>query len=711
MSTHKNIDRICAVVTVLALIITCIFICGEKIGITPIKNTVGYESRLFDTSKVHTIDITMDDWDSFIDSCQSEEYTLCNLVIDGESFKNVAIRGKGNTSLSNVSSMGSERYSFKVEFDHYNSGNSYYGLDKLSLNNIIQDNTYMKDYLTYRLMGEFSVISPLCSYVNITVGGENWGLYLAVEGVEDAFLSRNYGDDSGELYKPDSMSFGGGRGNGKDFDMGELSFDDSGDKNGLSVPDMDKMPDIGEMPDMSNLPDMDKMPDMGEMPNMDEIAQKGDFSKGGMSSSDVKLQYIDDDFDSYSNIFDNAKTDITSQDKQRLISSLKSLSSYEDIENVVDVEQVIRYFVVHNYVCNGDSYTGSMVHNYYLYEKDGQLSMIPWDYNLAFGTFQSSSATSTVNSPIDSPVSGGSVDDRPMIGWIFSSESYMQMYHEYFSEFIETVDIESIITGAEELISSYVESDPTKFCTYEEYQKGVATLKEFCSLRSESIKGQLSGSVPSTEAAQRSDSTSLIDASHITISDMGTMSMGGIGGKGDKPESEKNPSADKEQSSEVTEQSTSKEQETTDSQAQPSQDTQMPQGGQRPDMPGNAQGMQSPPEGLPDMPQQQGAGAPNMPEGEPGDMKPMENPGETTTEKTTKAANEATDEESTTQGSEEATTKADSNKDNRPQGGRNDKMPGGMKNAKQGIWSFVISIVLLGFGLVFAIVFKRRKDN
>ncbi len=52
----------------------------------------------------------------------------------------------------------------------------------------------------------------------------------------------------------------------------------------------------------------------------------------------------------------------------------------------------IRYFVVHNYVCNGDSYTGSIIHNYYLHESDGRLSMIPWDYNLAFGTFRSADA-------------------------------------------------------------------------------------------------------------------------------------------------------------------------------------------------------------------------------------------------------------------------------------------------------------------------------
>ena len=82
----------------------------------------------------------------------------------------------------------------------------------------------MKDYLTYTMMQSFGVSSSLCSFVYITVNGEDWGLYLAVEGVEEAFLARNYGADYGELYKPDSMSFGGGRGNGKDFNMDEFDF-------------------------------------------------------------------------------------------------------------------------------------------------------------------------------------------------------------------------------------------------------------------------------------------------------------------------------------------------------------------------------------------------------------------------------------------------------------------------------------------------------
>ena len=208
MSTHKRIDQICCAALVLVLLLTAALVNGEKLGVMPVMAEASYAARLFDTSKVHRIDIVMDDWNSFIETCENEEYSPCAVVIDNESYKNVGIRAKGNTSLSSVKAYGNDRYSFKLEFDCYDSGKTCHGLDKVSLNNIIQDNTYMKDYLSYRMMGESGVAAPLCSYVYITVNGEDWGLYLAVEGVEESFLSRNYGTDYGNLYKPDSMEMG-----------------------------------------------------------------------------------------------------------------------------------------------------------------------------------------------------------------------------------------------------------------------------------------------------------------------------------------------------------------------------------------------------------------------------------------------------------------------------------------------------------------------
>lgn len=475
MSTHKYFDKICCVIFAFTLVLTILFMNAEGLGIQRASSAPGYETRLFDTSKVHTVNIVMDNWDEFTQSCTDEEYVQCSVIIDNEAYKNVAIRAKGNTSLSTVQSYGNDRYSFKIEFDHYDDTNTYYGLDKLSLNNIIQDNTYMKDYLTYQMMGYFGVSAPLCSYVQILVNGEEWGLYLAVEGVEESFLSRNYGNDYGELYKPDSMSMGGGRGNG-----------------------------------------------------------------GEMVSSDVSLVYSDDEYSSYSNIFDNAKTDISDTDKDRLVASLKKLNENSSIEEVVNVEEVIRYFVVHNFVCNFDSYTGSMIHNYYLYEEDGQLSMIPWDYNLAFGGFvEGSDATSLVNYPIDTPVSGGTVESRPMLSWIFENEEYTEIYHQYFAEFIsqyfDSGYFAEMIDDVKAMISPYVESDPTKFCTYEEFEQGIDTLKEFCLLRAESVNAQMSGIIASTSDDQ--DKETFMDASNLSISDMGSMG-GGINFSADQSETQ-----------------------------------------------------------------------------------------------------------------------------------------------------------------------------
>ena len=537
MSTHKYIDKICCVAVVLSLIVTVIFMNAKSFGIAEASKVKGYTARLFDTSTVHTIDIVMDDWDSFIDTCTNEEYALCSVVIDNEAYKNVAIRAKGNTSLTQVESFGNDRYSFKIEFDHYDSTKSYYGLDKLSLNNIIQDNTYMKDFLTYQMMQKFGANAPLCSYVNITVNGEDWGLYLAVESIEEAFLERNYGSDYGELYKPDSMSMGGGRGNGDKFDMSENGGSPDESQN-------NQMPPSGEAPADREMPQMPN----GERPT-DSNFQGGEMSNrggagGGMGSDDVKLIYSDDEYDSYTNIFDNAKTDITDADKDRLIASLKQLNSNENIDEVVNIDEVIRYFVVHNFVCNFDSYTGSMIHNYYLYEEDGQFSMIPWDYNLAFGGFQDvKDATSLVNYPIDSPVSSGTVDSRPMLAWIFGNEEYTELYHEYFAEFIETYFdsgyFSEMIDTVKEMIAPFVESDETKFCTYEEFQTGVDTLKEFCLFRAESVSGQLAGTIASTSDGQTQNSSSLIDASALNISDMGSMGNGKGGGM-DRPNDQGN---------------------------------------------------------------------------------------------------------------------------------------------------------------------------
>lgn len=733
MSTHKHFDKICCVVLAVTLLLTVLFMNAESFGVQKASTVMGYENKLFDTSAVHTIDIIMEDWEEFTANCKSEEYYACSVVIDNEAYKNVAIRGKGNTSLTQVASYGNDRYSFKIEFDHYDSTNTYYGLDKLCLNNIIQDNTYMKDYLAYQMMAEMGVSSPLCSYVYITVNGEDWGLYIAVEGVEKSFLQRNYGNNYGELYKPDSQSMGGGRGNGEKFDMDDFlgntedadtsttTQDTTSSNTDQTTPQMPGNMQVRQMPgenmqggqsqggttppelpsgetavepnagnaqggmtppnnetttDGSTSDTNGQMQQGGTVPEMGGQIPGGDMQggdKGGMTngSDDVLLKYIDDEIESYANIFDNAKTDVSDSDKARLIAALKKLSNGEELEDTVDIEKVIRYFVVHNFVLNFDSYTGSMIHNYYLYEKDGQMQMVPWDYNLAFGGFESAGgATNLVNYPVDSPVSGGNTEDRPMIAWIFENEEYTELYHKYFSEFIVTYFdsgyFSEMIDNVNAMISPYVEKDPTKFCTYEEFEKGITTLKEFCLLRAESVSAQLDGTIGSTSDTQKSDT--LIDAGDIQINDMGSMgnTMGGGKDKFDGNTQKPQTDAEDNETTESTDKTPSGESDATENgSSEDSSISQMPDG-QMPN--GNQGGFGGE--------QMQGGAPPELPDGENGDFGgQMQRP--------------------------DGNAQPNSNGQTQPQG---------QNTVPATDWIvMIVSVLFLALGLVFAFVFKRRK--
>lgn len=528
MLRSKNIDRICCLVIACTMLLAAGFtaLAGAGVLESSRKTSLTYAKHLFDQSTVHKIEITMDGWDDFIDNCTDEKYRACAVTIDGEAQGTVGIRAKGNTSLSSMAQYDNDRYSFKIEFDHYQKKKTYRGLYKLSLNNIIQDATYMKDYWSYTFMNQMGLASPLYSYTEIYVNGEYWGLYLAIEGVEEAFLERNYGEDYGELYKPDSLSFGGGRGNGQAFDMQDFEKKLQGD-------DTEEQAAADENAAIDNA-----APTMPQDIQRAARINRGDFKQGsgmgGMGSSDVKLQYIDDDPDSYANIFDNAKTKVKKKDQARLIAALKKLS--EGDTSAVDTDAVAMYMAVHNFLCNGDSYTGSMVHNYYLYEKDGVMSMIPWDYNLAFGGFTGGSdATGTVNTAIDTLVSGGDDSDRPMAGWITASEESLALYHEKYRQFIDAVFtsgwFESEFDRVSAMIAPYVEKETRAFYSYEEFQTAADTLKTFCLKRAQSVQGQLDGSISATSAAQQG-SDALIDASKLSITAMGGMNNGKGGDRG-----------------------------------------------------------------------------------------------------------------------------------------------------------------------------------
>ncbi|WP_294374260.1 CotH kinase family protein, partial [uncultured Clostridium sp.] len=352
------------------------------------------------------------------------------------------------------------------------------------------DNTYMKEYISYDLYDYMGIAVPEMSYSNIKVNGEEWEFYLAIEVIDERYLENNFGTKEGNLYKPETMGMGG-------------KNDNKG--GGNPPPKGDNPPDNGEMP-----PDMNNN---NEFKNKDISKMNKDDMRGGPNSNKnsegADFVYIDDDVSSYSIVRDSAVFKrTTDSDFKKVINMYKNLNDGTNLEDVLDVEEVLKYFAVNTYLVNLDSYSGAMYHNYYLYENNGICQILPWDLNLSFGGFsgmggkENNSGTSTIiNFPIDNPVSGN-LENMPLIGKLLEVDEYRELYHSYLKQiadkYFNSGYYANLVNKLDNLIGNYIKEDPTAFCTYEQYETSIPEMITFGEDRTKSILAQLNGEQPST---------------------------------------------------------------------------------------------------------------------------------------------------------------------------------------------------------------------
>ena len=243
----------------------------------------------------------------------------------------------------------------------------------------------------------------------------------------------------------------------------------------------------------------------------------------------VLHNYTDEELSSYSDIWDSEVTDSGKTDHSRVVTALKNISEGTGLEKYLDVDNILKYMAVHAFSVNLDSLSGNMAHNYYLYEYNGMLNILPWDYNLSFGGMnqgRESGASEVVNDAVDTPFQGTMFFDA-----LLENETYLSRYHEYLrelsQEYVLNGRFEEVYRGIRSRIDTLVETDPTALYSFEEYKAGAEMLYQTVMLRAESVKGQIDGAIPATDEEQRADTTELVDASEIDISVMGVMDMGG----------------------------------------------------------------------------------------------------------------------------------------------------------------------------------------
>lgn len=229
---------------------------------------------------------------------------------------------------------------------------------------------------------------------------------------------------------------------------------------------------------------------------------EGDMYKPDGTGSD--LLWISDDFADYTGL--DVETNDDTSDHGAFMNFVYELN-YGDADEVVDYDSLLRYMAVSTSLSNLDSYHGYYAHNYYFYERDGVFTLLPWDFNESFGTFDLGCTNDLRELYIDEPTSEA-LDERPLIEKSFASSDNLDSYHDYIWSLIEgplsDEAFEATVTEISELIHDDVEDDPTAFYDINAFETNLTTdymgfygLTSFVSYRIANMTQQLNGVIAS----------------------------------------------------------------------------------------------------------------------------------------------------------------------------------------------------------------------
>jgi len=123
-------------------------------------------------------------------------YLPARVFINDEDLGEVGLRKKGL-----IGSSSTQRPSLKIKFNHSKKGRKYHGLERLTLNNNIQDPSLVKQYLSYKLFRKAGLPAPRCNFARVYVNGQYLGVYTNVESIRKQFLKRAFNDSDGDLYE------------------------------------------------------------------------------------------------------------------------------------------------------------------------------------------------------------------------------------------------------------------------------------------------------------------------------------------------------------------------------------------------------------------------------------------------------------------------------------------------------------------------------
>ncbi|MEY3277756.1 MAG: hypothetical protein RLZZ426_242 [Actinomycetota bacterium] len=104
---------------------------------------------------------------------------------------NIGIRLKGNVGSFRSFGLGSKA-GFKIKFDAFVPDQRFFGLKKITLNNMVQDPTMTNQVVSYQMFRDLGIKACRTGFANVTINGNYFGFYLNVEQYDDVSLAWDY---------------------------------------------------------------------------------------------------------------------------------------------------------------------------------------------------------------------------------------------------------------------------------------------------------------------------------------------------------------------------------------------------------------------------------------------------------------------------------------------------------------------------------------
>lgn len=169
--------------------------------------------QLFTTDQIHTIEIQFEEddfWNVLTENFNDGgfgfadvEYLMAaSITIDGVVTDSVGVRQKG---FSSHFASPEFRKSLKIDCNEFVSGKKVDGLKKFNLHNGVGDPGLQRELIAYDLMRNAGLAVPRVAYCRLFLNSTYWGTYTIVEQIDKSFITRNFNDDSGDLFK--NMAF------------------------------------------------------------------------------------------------------------------------------------------------------------------------------------------------------------------------------------------------------------------------------------------------------------------------------------------------------------------------------------------------------------------------------------------------------------------------------------------------------------------------